>query len=68
MRGREGASSEEKRVPAQGAGPALDYSPWKSPGVNIACENLTSALRPVITRDVSAGHGTLKDYLKNILI
>ena len=63
MRGREAASLEEKRVPAQGGGPALDYSPWKSLAVNIVgCRNLTSALRPGITRDVSAGHGTLKDY------
>ena len=69
MRGREGASLEEKKVPAQGEGPALDYSPWKSPAVNIAaCGNLTSAVRPGMTREVSAGQGTLKDYLRNILI
>ena len=69
MRGREGASLEEKRVPAQGEGPALDYSPWKSPAANIAdCGDRTSAVRPGMKRDVSAGHGTLKDYLRKILI
>ena len=45
MRGREGASLEEKKVPAQGGGPALDYSPWKSPAVNIAAFFSTMIVR-----------------------